>query len=189
MRVRRTHSSIDNLPATLQKALELMLVDNTWPVDFPSGKKSGKPKYSDLEKYCMHKGYPVSKSAIGRFGVRMRILATMKESGKLISSVMGGLDSENAGQTQKAVAELITANAIELVADGKKRTSKQLSELARMARDCADVSRKADQYRQQQLKEKTTKIADATGKKLQAAGINRAKVQEIVDDILGITKS
>ena len=188
MKVRRTHSSLDNLPAALQKALEAMLVDNTWPQDYPH-KKSGKPKYSDLEKYCMHKGYPVSKSAIGRFGVRMRTLAKMKEAGLIVRSVMEGLDSENASQTQKAVAELLTARAIELAASEKNLTAKQLKEVSQAMRDCAGISIKADQYRQQQLKQKAEKAASNTKEKLTKAGVDRAKVQEIIDDILGITKS
>ena len=185
---RRTHSSLDNLPAALQKALEAMLIDNQWPDDYPH-KKIGKPKYIDLEKYCMHKGYPVSKSAIGRFGVRMRTLAKMKEAGLIVRSVMEGLDAENASQTQKAVAELLTARMIELAAADKKMTAKQLREMSQAVRDCAGVSIKADQYRQQQLQKNAQAAAKNTKEKLTKAGVDRKLIQEIIDEHLGVVKS
>jgi len=167
MKARRTHSSIDKLPRPLQKALEQMLVDNIWPDDF-KGKTTGKPRYIDLERYCSQKGFTVSKSAIGRFGKRMRVLARMKESGLIVRSVMDGLDAENASQTQKAVAELLTARAIEIAASDKGLSAKQIKEVAQGIRDCANISIKADQYRQQQLKakaEKAQKKIDEIGKK------------------------
>ncbi|MFA5252456.1 MAG: phage protein Gp27 family protein [Phycisphaerae bacterium] len=188
MKVRRTHSSIDKLPQSLQRALEAMLVDNVYPDDF-AGKKTGKPTYKHLEAYCKQRGFVVSKSAMGRFGVRMRILAKMKEAGLIVRSVMEGLTEENTSQTQKAVAELLTARAIEIAASDKTMTSKQIKEVAGGIRDCANISIKADQYRQGQLQNKAKQTADATGVKLKAAGVDRAKVQEIIDDILGITKS
>jgi len=185
MKVRRTHSSLDNLPKSLQKALEDMLVDNTWPDDYPH-KKTGKPKYSDLEKYCMHKGYSVSKSAIGRFGVRMRTLAKMKEAGLIVRSVMEGLDSENASQTQKAVAELLTARMIELAAADKKMTAKQLREMSQAVRDCAGVSIKADQYRQQQLKQKAETAAKNIESIIDKKQISPETLKIIREQIYGI---
>ena len=185
---RRTHSSLDNLPAALQKAIEAMLVDNIWPPDYPH-KKSGKPKYRDLENYCLYKNYTVSKSAIGRFGVRMRTLAKMKEAGLIVRSVMEGLDAENASQTQKAVAELLTARMIELAAADKKMTAKQLKEMSQAVRDCASVSIKADQYRQQQLTQKAQQFTKNTKEKLTKAGVDRKLIQEIIDEHLGVVKS
>jgi len=187
MKVRRTHSSIDKLPAALQKALEAMLVDNVWPDDF-EGKRTGKPKYSDLENYCKQKNFAVSKSAIGRFGMRMRVLAKMKEAGLIVRSVMEGLDAENASQTQKAVAELLTARAIEIAAE-KNLNPKQLRDMSTAMRDCAGVSIKADQYRQQQLKQNLDKANKNTTEKLVKAGVDRKKIQEIIDEYLGVVKS
>ncbi|HAL45478.1 MAG TPA: hypothetical protein DCP47_06150 [Phycisphaerales bacterium] len=162
MKVRRTHSSIDTLPAALQKALEAMLVDNQWPADY-AAKKTGKPKYGDLERYCRQHNFEISKSAIGRFGLRMRTLAKMKEAGLIVRSVFDGLDAEHASQTQKAVAELLTARAIELAAE-KSLNSKQIREVAGAMRDCAGVSIKADTHRQAQQKKK----ADEAAKNIEA---------------------
>jgi len=169
MKVRRTHSSIDNLPAALQKTLSAMLVDNLWPDDY-KGKKNGKPKYIDLERYCRQNNFEVSKSSIGRFGIRMRTLAKMKEAGLIVRSVMEGLGAENASQTQKAVAELLTARAIEIAAE-KNLNPKQLRDMSTAMRDCAGVSIKADQYKQQQQKLK----ADNAMKKIEATA-NKNKI-------------
>lgn len=187
MAIRRTHSSIDNLPPALQKALEVMLIDNTWPDDY-TGKKSGKPKYIDLERYCRQHNFEVSKSAIGRYGLRMRTLARMKEAGVLVRSVMDGLDGDKVSQTQKAVAELLTARAIELAAE-KSLNSKQIKEVSQAMRDCAGISIKADQYKDQQLKQKAEKAATNTKDKLTKAGVDRKLIQEIIDEHLGVVKS
>ena len=133
-----------------------------------TGKKGGKPRYIDLERYCKQQGHIVSKSAVGRFGKRMRILAKMKETGLIVRSVMEGLSEENTSQTQKAVAELLTARAIELAAADKGMSAKQLKETAQAIRDCANISIKADQYRQQQIRQKAaeaTKNIESLGKK------------------------
>jgi len=187
---RRTHSSIDKLPAAIQKSLQEMLIDNEWPDDFPkkTGRK-GKPRYKDLKIYCDHKGYSISLTAIGRFGKRMRVLAKMKQAGEIVRSVMDGLNDEVASQTQKAVAELLTAKAIELAARDKALTAKQIRDIATATRDCAQVSIKADQYRQEQMSKKISAAADSTKAKLSKAGVNRKLIQEIMDEYLGITKS
>ena len=52
----------------------------------------------------------------------------MKEAGLIVRSVMDGLDAENASQTQKAVAELLTARAIEIAAE-KNLNTKQINGL------------------------------------------------------------
>ncbi len=185
-KARRTHSSIDNLPGELQKALSAMLVDNLWPADF-DGKKTGKPKYIDLEKYCRQKSFEVSKSSIGRFGIRMRVMAKRKEAGLIVREVMGGLDAENASQTQKAVAELLTARAIEIAAE-KNLNPKQLRDMSTAMRDCAGVSIKADEYRQKQIKQNAEKAV----KNIEAIGAKKKIPQEVLDqireEIYGISK-
>ncbi len=189
MNPRRTHSSIDNLPAALQKAMEQMLVDNLWPDDFsPERSRRGKPKYKDLEIYCGQKGFEVSKSAIGRFGIRMRVLAQMKNSGVIVRQVMEGLDAETTSQTQKALAEMLTARMIELASE-KKLSPVQLKMMSQAARDCGSLSIKADQYRQQQQLKNAQTAAKNTKAKLTKAGVDRKLIQEIIDEHLGVIKS
>ena len=156
MSKRRVHSSIDRLPAALREALTRMLVDDEWPADFPKTKASGfkagvaeltgKPTYEDLVVYCHHKGHKVSESAIGRFGVRMRILARMKNAGVIVREVMADLDSEKASATQKAVAEMITAQTIQFVSESEDMTSKEIMNVARAMKDCTQVSINAYKY-------------------------------------------
>jgi len=196
---RRTHSSIDKLPEGLRKTLTRMVVDNEWPADFPKregfgfkGDKAeltGKPRYEDVAAYCQFKDYKVSESAIGRFGMRMRILARMKNAGVIVRDVMKDLTAENASATQKAVAEMITAQTIEFIADRDDLSSKQIKEVSQAMRDCTAVSINADKYIREQMKEKAEAAAKSTRKKLTKAGVNRKLIQEIIDEQLGVVKS
>lgn len=70
---RRTHSSIDELPASLQKILVQMIVHGLWPDDYGKHPK-GTPRYVNMVKYCEAKGHPVSHSAIGRYAKQLRSL-------------------------------------------------------------------------------------------------------------------
>jgi len=185
---RRTHSSIEALPVTLQDSLTRMLVDNIWPADFPAAHK-GNPRYSDLARYCSHKGFEASKSAIGRFGIRMRLLARMRQAGVIVRDVMKDLTAEKASETQKAVSEMITAQTIEFIATRQKLTSKQIKEIAAAMRDCTQVSINADKYIREQLAAKIRTATESTKTKLNKAGVDRKLIQEIIDEHLGVVKS
>jgi len=148
----------------------------------------GKPAYKNLEAYCKQHGFAVSKSAMGRFGVRMRTLAKMKEAGLIVRSVMEGLTEENTSQTQKAVAELLTARAIEIAASDKSMTSKQIKEVAGGIRDCANISIKADQYRQSQLKNKADTAAKNIETLVNKKQLSPETLKIIREQIYGIVK-
>jgi len=184
---RRTHSSIDKLPAGLRDILTRMLVDNEWPDDF-KGHYDGQPRYEDLVVYCSLKGFTVSASAIGRFGMRMRTLARMKNSGVIVRDVMKDLTAEKASATQKAVAEIITAQIIEFASENNL-TAKEIQNIAQAVKDCTQVSINADKYIQQQMEKKIQTAAKSTKKKLTKAGVNRKLIQEIIDEHLGVTKA
>ncbi len=158
---RRTHSSIDRLPRAMRDILTAMIVDNEWPADFPTlgpeGKeadRSGTPRYEDCAHYLALKGHEVSKSAIGRFGKRMRILARMKQSGVIVRDVMGDLNDEKASATQKAVAEMITAITIDFISSHDSYTAREIKEVAKAIKDCTAVSINADKYIREQLSKK-----------------------------------
>ena len=184
---RRTHSTIDKLPQTLRDVLTRMLVDNYWPDDFKDH-YDGKPRYEDLVAYCRQKGFDVSESAVGRFGMRMRTLARMKNAGVIVRDVMKDLTAEKASATQKAVAEIITAQIIEFASEGKL-TAKEIQNVARAVKDCTNVSINADKYIREQISKKLTAAAQSTKKKLTRAGVNRKLIQEIIDEHLGVVKS
>lgn len=187
MSKRRTHSSIDKLPPKLRNTLTRMLVDNEWPADFKSH-YDGTPRYEDIVEYCSNKDYIVSSSAVGRFGMRMRTLARMKSAGVIVRDVMADLTAEKASATQKAVAEIITAQVIEFASENNL-TAKEIQNIARAVKDCTSVSIDADKYVRSQLEEKLKVSAETTKKKLTKAGVNRKLIQEIIDDHLGLTKS
>ncbi len=103
---RRTHSSIDRLPRDLHEVLVRMLVDNIWPADMPSRPDDydGKPMYEDCVAYCAEKGFLVSPSAMGRFGMQMRTQAMIKNAGLIASETMADLDDEDSPKIIKAAA-------------------------------------------------------------------------------------
>jgi len=164
-----------------------MLVDNIWPADYP-GQHKGNPRYIDLTRYCAHKGFEVSKSAIGRFGVRMRMLARMRQAGVIVRDVMKDLTAEKASETQKAVAEMITAQTVEFIASKNKMTSKQISEVAKAMRDCTQVAINSDKYTREQhaanVKIAVQKIDDIGTKK----NIDPEVLKKIREEVYGIMK-
>lgn len=194
---RRVHSSIDRLPADIRDNLVRMIVDGIFPAGFepvrPLNEKTGealpagKPTYDDMCAYCAMQGFAISPSAMGRFGMQMRTLARMKTAGAIVRDVMKDLTAEKASETQKAVAEMITAQAIEFAASGDMN-DKEIKNLAKAVRDCTAVSISADTYIRTQLSAKAQKVAASTATALKNSGVDRKKVQAIIDEILGITK-
>jgi len=165
-----------------------MLVDNEWPEGFtkPDGYE-GTPRYEDVVKYCKQKGQVVSKSAVGRFATQMRVLSRMRTAGVVVRDVMKDLTGEKALQTQKAVAEIITAQLIE-AGSKENLSSKDLTNLAKAVKDCTAVAFRADQYYRDQVEARVQTAADSTKEKLTAAGVDRKLIQSIIDEHLGVTK-
>lgn len=169
-----------------------------WPDDFPANaafgfkgetsEQTGNPRYEDLVTYCKQKGYTVSLSAIGRFGMRMRTLVRMKNAGVIVRDVMKDLTAEKASATQKAVAEIITAQVIEFASE-HDLTAKEIQNIARAVKDCTHVSISADKYIREQISTKIATATKSTKAKLTKAGVNRKLIQEIIDEHLGVVKS
>jgi len=189
---------IDRLPADLRDALTCMIVDDEWPADFPRAKAlgfggedkdiEGKPRYEDLVTYCKHKGHPVSKSAVGRWALGIKVLAQMRTKAEVVRGVFKDVTAEDAPKTQKAAAEIITARLIELGVE-ENLSPKEIMNLARAVKDCTLVSISADKYVRHQIAKKVEKTASSIKDKLNAAGVNK-KVQKVIDDLLlGIAKS
>ncbi len=186
MAKRRTHSVIDTLPEDLRETLMRMIVDNVWPDDW-LGPTDGKPTYDDLVLYCSTQDIVVSRSAIGRWAKRMQVYERMKTAGDIARDVMKDLSDENATQTQKAAAEIITAQIIE-IASSEDMTAKDIKNIATAVRDCTAVSMKADTYIRERAKKKAEAAAKNTKKKLEKAGVDRKVIQEIIDEHLGVVK-
>jgi len=165
-----------------------MIVDDAWPDDY-TGARLGKPKYIECVEYCRQNGHLVSESAVGRFGVRMRLLARMKQAGVIVRDVMADLTAEKASETQKAVAEMITAQTIDFISTQDNLSAKEIMNISRAIKDCTLVSINADKYIREQVGRKVEAAAKSTKKKLTKAGVNRKLIQEIIDEHLGVVKS
>ena len=184
---RRTHSSIDKLPALLKDELVRMLVDNEYPVEF-HGNKSGKPKYEDLVAYCIQRGQKVSLSAIGRFGMRMRTITRMKQAGVITREVMKDLTDEKASATQKAVAEMITAVGIEFISSNDNLSAKEISDMAKAIKDCASVAINADKYIREQLSVKAKNADKVITEIAEKKQISPEVLKQIREQVYGIVK-
>lgn len=68
---RRKHYSTDKLPTELRATIKQMLIDCKWPNDF-GNHYDGSPRFCDVVQYCKAKGYTITKSAVGRFALRIQ---------------------------------------------------------------------------------------------------------------------
>jgi len=193
---RRTHSSIDTLPADLKDAVNRMIVDLDWPDDFPrraafgfkgdESELTGVPTYADVCIYCNLKGVTVSKSAVGRYAMRLKTLTRMKQAGVITRDIMKEANGANASDTQKAVGEMITAVGIEFVSGHESFTAEELRDVAKAMKDCAAIAISSDKYTRQLIESKA-KAADkaitAVAKKKQ---IDPETLKMIREQIYGI---
>jgi len=162
-----------------------MVVDNEWPAEFP-GVREGSPRYEDCVAYCVTQGYSVSKSSIARFANRMRLLARMRQAGVIVRDVMKDITKEKASETQKAVAEMITAQTIDFISSQDGFSAKDIANVAKAIKDCTAVSISADKYIRDQLSAK----ADAAVEKVVEFGkkknIDPKVLKMIREEIYGI---
>ena len=185
---RRTHSSIDTLPAELREAITAMIVDRVWPEDYPSPPDySGKPRYEDVVTYCQMQGQSVSSSAVGRWAKQLLGLELLRTRAVIVRGVMKNITEEKAPETQKAAAEMITARVLEFVCE-EKLTTRQAKEVAAAVRDCAQVSIKADKYIREQVKAKAAKADKAISNLVKKKNLGPEVLKQIREEIYGIVK-
>ena len=183
---RRTHSSIDTLPAEIREAITAMIVDRVWPEDYPSPPDySGKPRYEDVVTYCQLQGQSVSKSAVGRWAKQLLGLELLRTRAVIVRSVMKDVTEEKAPETQKAAAEMITARVLELVCTDEL-SARQAKEVAAAVRDCTQVSIKADQYIREQHTRKAKEAVKAINKIAVQKKIDPDVLKQIREQVYGI---
>lgn len=193
---RRTHSTIDTLTADLRETITRMVVDADWPKDFPWEKSDlepeqygkGKPRYDDIVLYCHHKGQPVYRSSVGRWAKGLQAFERMRTAAGLAKQITADIKDENASATQKAAAEMITAQVIDL-ATQEDLDAKSLKHVANAVRDCAAIAIRSDQYIREQLKAKVTEASSEIKQKLDAAGVAKIVQKQIDEVLLGIVKA
>lgn len=188
---RRTHSTIDSVPADVLSAINLMITDGLWPDD-EIGKRlnlttDGKPTYDDITAYLKTIGYNISRSAVGRYSQRIAWMSKMRNSAELAKNVMAEVDETNVSKTQKAVAEMITARAIELLAEDESATANDLRRYSQAIKDCTAIAIKSDQYTRQRFEEKA-KAAENNIDKLttELSQETRQKINKEIRAIYGI---
>lgn len=164
-----------------------MVVDNEWPAGFSGGE--GAPRYEDCCEWLRSRGQTISLSALGRWAVKMRLMARLRQSSELVRTVMADLTAENAAQTQKAAAEMITAITIDFAAQNESWNASDIRQVARAMRDCGAIAIQADEYVRGQVQKKVAAANASAEQKLVKAGLSRKQIQEIIDEYLGITKS
>jgi hypothetical protein len=183
---RRTHSVLDQLPAALRVTITSMVTDDQWPADFKGQRYDGRPRYEDVVAYCRQFGFEVSKSAVGRWAKRLRMLSKMKTAGMIARDVMSDLTAEKASATQKAAAEMITAHIIEFAAENADLSSRQIKEVAQAVRECTAVSINADKYIHDQLNAKAQKAEQEISKIAKKKKIDPETLKAIREQIYGI---
>ncbi|MGH2271381.1 phage protein Gp27 family protein [Anaerohalosphaeraceae bacterium U12dextr] len=191
---RRTHSSIDTLPADLRETITQMVVDGFWPEDFPWADtpeadtvRRGKPRYQDIVYYCVEKGHPVSLSAFGRWAKSLQVFERMRTATGLAKQVLADVTAENATATQKAAAEMIAAQALDM-AVAEDLSPKELALVSRAIKDTAGAAITADKYSRQQLAEKTAAAADKVEAIVKKKNIDPETLKMIREQIYGITQ-
>jgi len=182
---RRTHSTIDTLPASLKSAVNRMLIDDEFPDDW-TGEEMHRPTYDDVVEYLKSKGTRISRSAVGRYGMRMRTLARMKRAGAITREIMADLTNEKASQTQKAVAEMITAVAIEFVSGREDFDAEDIRDVAKAMKDCTAIAISSDKYVRTQLEEKTKEADKNVTEIAKKKNIDPETLRMIREQIYGI---
>ena len=182
--MRRTHSTIDSLPAKFKDTITRMIVDDAWPDDW-AGETDGKPRYEDIVKYGKLKGHKLSKSAVGRYGMRLRSITKMKNAGLVVKDIMSDLDEDSITETQKAAAQMITAQLIDLVANADKMTSKEIKEVSQAIQSLTNSLIQSDKHLGQQIAAKAALAVEEVEKK---TNLDKKTLKIIREQIYGIVK-
>ena len=187
---KRTHSTIDQLPADLKSTITAMVIDRQWPRGYTADDDyTGGPRYEDIVSYCQFKGFKLSRSAVGRWAKKLLSIAMLKDRTEIVKAAMSNVCDEDTSQSQRAIADLLAARTLDLVLTDDSLSAKQIRDLAGALKDSATTAIKADQYRNEQLARKVTAAAESTKAKLTNAGVDRKLIQEIIDEHLGVVKS
>ena len=175
---------MDTLPEGLRDTLTAMVVDADWPSDWPASGE-GKPTYDDLVDYAAHCGQRISRSAAARWAKGLLAFERMRSAAGIARRVMADLSAEAATETQKAAAEIMTAQIIELISDNEL-TPKDISMVSGAIRDCTQVALKADQYIRSQLADKAKAADKAVTEIAQKKHIDPETLKQIKEQIYGI---
>ena len=187
---KRTHSSIDRLPEDVRDVMTRMVTDGYWPDEVmpadPDVSGKGKPTYDDMVFYCQCAGHVVSRSAIARWGKKLLAYEKMNLSREIARQIMSGkADTETATETQKAAAEMMTAQIIDVITEGDLN-AKSIAMISGAIRDCTQVALNADKYIRAQIKEKAAAADKAVTDIAKKKQIDPETLKMIREQIYGI---
>ncbi len=179
------------LKPELRSVINLMITDAQWPGDEHGSRlkaaAEGNPTYDDITAYINAWGVKISRSAVGRYAQRIGLMSRMRFSAGLAKEVMADTSASTASETQKAVAEMITATAIELIA-GSELSPNELRKVSGAIKDCAAIAIKADQYIRERIEAKmqaaATKVDDLVKKEISAE--TRRRIREEIYGIIDV---
>jgi len=144
MSKRRTHSTIDTLPADLRSTITAMVTDNAWPADWPH-ESTGHPTYDDIVTYCQLHGQTISRSAVGRWAANLRTMTRYRQYGELAKRVMADMDGD-ASVAQKAAAEMLTSVLIEYLANRDSFDPRDMKHMGDAISACNRIAIQADKH-------------------------------------------
>jgi hypothetical protein len=190
---RRTHSTIDTLPADLREVITRMIVDAEWPKDFPWEKSDinpeqygkTKPRYEDVSLYCAFCNNKISRSAIGRWAKELQTYERMRLAAGIAKQAMAGVTKENASETQRAAAEMLTAHVIDL-ASRDELDPKEVLMLSASTNELGKLIMKSDKYIRDQVKAKTEEAVKNVNAIAKKKNIDPETLRMIRDEIYGI---
>jgi pyruvate/2-oxoglutarate/acetoin dehydrogenase E1 component len=101
---------------------------------------------------------------------------------------LAGVTRENASETQRAAAEMLSAHVIDL-ASRDDLDPKTVLLLSASIENLGKLVMQSDQYIREQLKAKVTEASSEIKQKLDAAGVARVVQKQIDEVLLGIVKA
>lgn len=191
---RRVHSTIDQLTPDLRETITQMVVDAAWPDDFPfedlpEGDKlrNAKPRYVDMVLYCLRRGQPVSLSALGRWAKSLQTFERMRTAAGLAKQIMADVKDENASESHKAAAEIITAQIIDIAAKDDLKP-KDIAMIASAVKANAETVMRADKYNRERIADKAKQADQAIQTIAAKKKIDPETLKAIQEQIYGIVK-
>jgi hypothetical protein len=110
----------------------------------------------------------------------------MRTAAGIARQVMKDVASANVGETQKAAAEIITAQIIE-IASSEDLTAQDTKSIANAIRNCTAVAMKANDYVLDQIKHRAEAAVKSVEKTLKKKQIDPETLKMIREQIYGIT--
>ena len=169
-------SSISTLPKEVQKELNAKLL------------KSSFSDYDALAIWLQEEGFEISRSAVGRHGQkfkeRLESIKKSTEMAKLLASEVG----DDEGAMTDAMVRLLQDKLFNLILE--LETDPKKINVTSLTRSVADLVRASVNQKKwmSEMKSKIRTAANEITKIAKSSGLTAARVEEINNKILGITR-